>query len=148
MAGLIPFNRRHGRLINRGFEDFYNMVDSFFNEGLTYGGNFAPGNFKMDIEEKDNEYLVEAELPGVKKEEVNLELDDGRLTISVQREERIDQEKKNYIHKETRYSSMSRSVYLHDAKQEGVKAKLDNGILSIVVPKDEKSNNVKRIDIQ
>lgn len=148
MAGLIPFNRRHGRLINRGFEDFYNRVDDLLNEGFAYGENLIRGNFKMDIQKKDHEYLIEAELPGVKKEEVNLELEDGRLTISVKREENINEEGKNYIHKETRSSSMSRSVYLQDAQQEGVKAKLDNGILSITIPREEKPNCTKRIDIQ
>lgn len=82
------------------------------------------------------------------KEEINLELkDDGRLTISVEREESLEEEKKNYVHRERRYSSMQRSIYLRDAKTEGVKAQLKDGILRIIVPKEEAQGGTHRIQI-
>lgn len=75
-------------------------------------------------------------------------MNDGRLTIFVKREEAINEEKKNYIHKERRYCSMSRGIYLVDAQSEGIKAKLDNGVLSITVPKQDKTQNKSRIEIE
>ncbi|MDD2397659.1 MAG: Hsp20/alpha crystallin family protein, partial [Tissierellia bacterium] len=103
--------------------------------------------FKIDVQENDNEYVVEAELPGVNKDEVNIEMNEGRLSISIQREEIKDEENKNYVHKERRYSSMSRSIYLDEAKSEGIKASLENGVLNIIVPKETKPNNSIKIDI-
>ena len=60
----------------------------------------------------------------------------------------IEAELHNYIHKEKRQTSMSRSVYLADSKEEGIKATLDNGILKIVVPKKESAKKSRRIEIE
>jgi HSP20 family protein len=56
--------------------------------------SFARDTFKINVQQNDTEYLVEAELPGVKKEEIDLDLNDGRLTISVKREEQINEERR------------------------------------------------------
>jgi len=146
MSGLVPFNKRRD-LLNTNFGDFSNMVDDFFSEGFPFGRNLEKDTFKLDVQEKENEYLVEAELPGVKKEEINLELNQGRLTITVKKEEKVEEEKKNYIHRERRSSSMSRSVYLSDTKTEGVKAALNEGVLTITVPKEPKQNMSNKINI-
>jgi HSP20 family protein len=139
MTGLVPFNRKNTGLLNTGFEDFYNMLDDFFSDNWSPRRSLERDTFKINVQQNDKEYLVEAELPGVNKEEVDLDLNDGRLTISVKREEKINEEKKNYIHRESRYASMSRSIYLADADSKGIKAKLDNGLLSITVPRQEKA---------
>ena len=110
--------------------------------------NFNRGSFKVDIQDNQNEYVVEAHLPGVDKEEISLELDEERLTISIERQEKVDEQEKNYIHRESRYSSMSRSIYLRDSLDEEVKAKLDNGVLYISVSKQKNSKNTKRIEIE
>lgn len=148
MAGLVPFNRKNSSILNTGFEDFYNMLDDFFNNNWSTNKLNSSDSFKIDIQEDDKEYIVEANLPGVKKEEINIELNDGKLKISVKRDETINEEKKNYVYKESRYCSMSRSVYLADSKSDGVKAKLDNGILYITIPKEQKANNTKIIEIE
>jgi HSP20 family protein len=149
MSGLVPFNKKRRSLMSRDFDDFgdfYNMVDDLFNFNWPSKNNIA--SFRVDVQEDENKYLVEAELPGVDKNEVNIEINEGNLNISVKREENINEEKKNYIHKERRYSSMSRSIYLSDAKSEGIKANLENGVLKITVPKESKPNNSVKIDIE
>lgn len=148
MSGLVPFNRKNKNLVNSDFGDFYNMLDDFFSDNWPSRRSLVGDTFKVDVQENDKQYLIEAELPGVNKDEVNLELNEGRLNISVKREEHINEEKKNYIHKERRYSSMSRSVYLADAKQDGVKANLENGVLTVTVPKESRPNNSFKIDIE
>jgi len=146
MSGLVPFNR--WGLSRSGFEDFYNLIDDFFSNTWMPMRSMMRDTFRLDIQENEREYCIEAELPGVKKEEINLELkDDGRLTISVEREESLEEEKKNYVHRERRYSSMQRSIYLRDAKTEGVKAHLKDGILRIIVPKEEAQGGTHRIQI-
>jgi HSP20 family protein len=148
MAGLVPFNKRKSSLSRSGFGDFYSMLDDFFSNTWPWPTrSFFPDTFRLDVKESEKEYNVEAEIPGVGKDEINIELDDGRLTISVDRNESIDEENENYIHRERRKSSMRRSVYLEDAKEEGIVAKLDNGILKITVPKSGKQKKSRRIEI-
>jgi HSP20 family protein len=148
MAGLIPFNRKYTAVLPTGFEDIYNMLDDFFSDGTGLRRNLAKDTFKIDVEETSEEFRIQAELPGVRKEEVGLELNDGKLTISVKKEENVEEEKKNYIHKERRSSSMVRNIYLGDAKAEGIKAKLEDGILTITVEKERKVNKAVPIEIQ
>lgn len=151
MAGLVPYNKRNRGLVDRGFgdfRDFYNMVDDFFNDSWPSRRSIARDSFKIDVQENKNEYLIEAELPGVDREEVNIDMNEGRMTISVQREENINEQNKNYVHKERRFSSMSRSLYLDDAKSDGIKAKLENGVLNINVPKENKPDSSVKIDIE
>ncbi len=148
MAGLVPFNKNRSGLRTTGFDDFYNMLDNFFEDSWSPARNFMHDTFKLDVQEKEDEYAVEAELPGVKKEEVKVEMNDNRLTIAIEREEKIDEERKNYIHKERRTSSMQRQIYLHDAQPDGIKAKLDNGVLSIQIPKVKTAKNNHKVDIE
>ena len=148
MTGLVPFNRKNTSLLSTGFEDFYNMLDDFFSDSRSSIRSLDRDTFKINVQQNDTEYLIEAELPGVNKEEIDVDLNDGRLNISVKREEKINEEKKNYIHRESRFASMSRSVYLADADAKGIKAKLDNGVLNITVPRQEKGARADRIEIE
>ena len=153
MPGLIPFNRNKNTSLARtgtGFEDFYNMLDDFFNDGFLSNPsrNLLRDTFKIDIQEKDNEYLIEAELPGIKKEEIDLSIDNDNLCISVNREEESNKDGKNYIHRERRSSSMSRRVRLAGAKLEDIKAKLEGGILVVTIPKDARVATSRKIDIE
>jgi HSP20 family protein len=102
----------------------------------------------LDLQDGEKEYTVEAELPGIKKEEVNLSIEEGRLTISVEREEQTEENRKTYLHRERRTTSMSRSIYLQDAAPDGVKAKMDNGILNITVAKKPRNELFRKIDIE
>ena len=151
MAGLVPFNRRRAGLANTGivgFEDFHNMLDDFFSGNMLPSRNLLKDTFKIDIEEKDNEYLIEAELPGIQKDEVNLSVENDNLCISVDRTEETSNEGKNYIHRERRQASMSRRVRLAEANLDGIKAKLEDGVLTVTVPKDEKINSVRKISVE
>jgi len=151
MFGLTPYNRRNNGISARGdvwdvgrsfFEDFFN--DPFFREG------FIPTTgIKADIRENDKEYVLDIEIPGVKKEDIKLELRDDVLTVSVDRNEEINEERENYIRRERRYGSLSRSFYVENIKPEDVKAKYINGILTVTLPKDKNvKRNSHRIDIQ
>jgi len=148
MAGLVPFHKRGTSLYSRGFDNFYNMLDNFFNDEFFSRTGFASDTFKIDVAQNEKEYLVEADLPGVKKEEISIDMRDGTLTVFVTREENKEDKSKNYIHKERSYCSMSRSIYLHDAEEENIKAKFENGTLSILVPKSEKKASRRNIVIE
>jgi len=150
MTGLIPFNLRNTGLVRTGtgFEDFYNMIDDFFSDGTMPSRNLLRDTFKIDIVEKDKEYIVEAELPGISKEEVNLNIEENALCISVNRSEETNKDDKNYIHRERRSASMHRSIRLTGTKLDEISAKLDNGVLTITIPKDIKVASSRKIDIK
>ena len=150
MSGLVPFNRKHSNLARAGagFEDFYNMLDDFFSDGLKPGRNLLRDTFKIDIVEQEKEYVVEAELPGVSKDDIELNVEDENLSISVNRTEEINNDGKNYIHRERRASSMIRRVRLANAKLDEITAKLEDGVLSITIPKDIKTATSRKIDIE
>lgn len=145
MFGITPFNRN---LIQRRsgneFTDFYNMVEDFFNEVT----DSEYDTFKMDVRENENAYFIEAELPGVKKEEIKIDYHEGNLMISVIREAVVNEEKDNFIHRERRTASMQRGVYLKNIKPEAIEAKLENGILKMTVPKHEMTENRLQIEVK
>ena len=147
MANLIPVRRRGRGLASTGFEDFYNMLDDFFTDPFT-SGRRGYDAFKLDVQQTDDAYVIEAELPGAKKDEITVELSDGTLRIALNREESKDEQSKNYIHKERRSISASRSIYLGDADADGISAKLDGGILKITVPRQKQPDNARRIEIE
>ena len=145
MTALIPFNRKYTALPT-GFEDFYNMLDDFFTDGSGLKRTLERDTFKLDVEETPDAFTIHAELPGVKKEEIGLELNEGVLAISVKKEENIE-EAKSYIHKERRMTSMARKIHLPDARADGIKARLENGILSIALEKERKTSKTIPIEI-
>ena len=149
MAGLVPFNRKNKEIsTNTGIGDFYNLLDDFFSNDWPFRRTLTYDTFKVDVEDNGKEYLIEAEMPGVDKKDINVELNDGKLTISITRDESSETKKKNFIHKERRYNSMSRSIYLEDSKPDAIKAKLENGVLKIIVSKVEKPNNSITINVE
>ena len=150
MPGLIPFNRKNNNLTrtDTGFDTLYNMLDDFFNDSFVPSRNLLKDTFKIDIRETDKDYQIEAELPGIKKEEIGLNIENDELCISVNRTEETNDENKNYIHRERRVSSMSRRIRLANAALDEIKAKLDEGILTVTIPKYEKTANSRKIEIE
>ena len=150
MTGLVPFNRRSNHLgrTGVGFENFYNMLDDFFSDGLPTSRSLLRDTFKIDIEETEKEYVVGAELPGIKKEEIDLGIEEDTLSIAVNRVEEAEDSGKSYIHRERRATSMSRRVRLANANLAEIKAKLEDGVLTISIPKIDKAAASRKIEIE
>ncbi len=104
---------------------------------------------KTDVKETENNFILDVDLPGFDKKDVNLELENGYLTISAKREHKSEQtdKKENFIRRERSFGQFSRSFYVGDISQEEIEASLDNGILTIKLPKEkkqkEKSNRIE-----
>ncbi|HIU64367.1 MAG TPA: Hsp20 family protein [Candidatus Avacidaminococcus intestinavium] len=145
MRNLVPFNKRKDELLPIGFQ---NMLDDFFADGWPFTRSLAGDTFKIDIKENDNEYTIDAELPGITKEEVFLSFEDGTLKLGFNKEEVKDESTDHYIHKERRSSSALRNIYLKDATAEGIKARLDNGVLNVIVPKKAHADNAIQIEVE
>jgi len=143
----VLIKRKNNDLKNVGFDDFANMVEDFFTSSRPTR-SLAGDTFKLDIQENEKEYKIEAEVPGVKKEDIEITFNDGILNVLVKKEESEESKNKNYIHRERRFAQMSRSVKLVEIDNEKIKAKLDEGVLTIIVSKKEKIDNSKRIMVE
>jgi len=148
MRDLIPFRRRNGFTPVDLFRDFFgrDIWDEFFNTSMLPVG--MTGSFRADIKENQNEYIVEAELPGYSKDDIQIDLVDDRLTISARKNEEVNEERDNYIRRERRVGQVSRSFWVAGIKNDEVKAEYVDGLLRIILPKDNEGNRRgRRIDI-
>ena len=135
--------------VNRGvldpFENLRGEFDSMLGRWL--GGQEAPNGsgrlapYGVDIREDEDHFYVEAELPGFKKEEVDITLENQTLTISAERKtERKEQDKGELLLHERRYSRFLRSFTLPPTvNEQSVNAKLADGVLTIVLNKREET---------
>ncbi len=139
MAGLIPFN-------SRGI-GFHNMLDDFFDDSRFIQRNLSNDTFKIDIRDREDSYLIDAELSGIVKENVAVNVDGDMLTIAVKQEQNEEKQKDNYLHRERRYSSSSRSIRLAGAELDNITARMENGVLSISVPKKDNKPTSRTIAI-
>ena len=108
----------------------------FGNRNPLYGKN-AKNMMKTDVREHEGGYEVDVDLPGFKKDEIQVELENGYLTISASKGLDKDEQDKDgrYIRRERYYGSSSRSFYVGDLRPEEIKCKYESGVLSITVPK-------------
>lgn len=130
---LVRYNRPNRNVMSKNFSD---IMDEFFNDVVnTNRESFVPG---IDISETDNQFLISAELPGMKKDDIDISLDNGRLTISGERKFEKEEEGKTFHRVETRYGSFNRSFQLPDnVDEESINAKYENGLLNISIDKAE-----------
>ena len=130
-------------ILNRHFDRFYPDYDFNNNEPEKLG-------MPLEIREKNNEYDIRAELPGIKKEDLDISLNENYLTISATKTEEKNEDDKSYKKSEFSYGEFSRTVYLpQEINADKIEAKLDNGILKIIAPKLNKEKEVtKKIEVK
>ena len=124
MFGMIPFSRRD--------DNMFDLFDNFFN-APTVGTT----SFRTDIQDQGDKFLLEAELPGFDKEDIQLDLKDNILTIKAQHKESNEQkdEGSNYIRRERRVGSFTRTFDVTGIDENGITATYNNGILALTLPK-------------
>ncbi len=118
------------------------MFEDVFNERLTpfisSMGSMMTPTFKVDISEDDKGIYLSADIPGVKKEDVKVTMEDDVISICAERCQEEEEKKKNYHRVERSWGSLSRSFTIGDnVDAEHITANYDNGVLKIVVPKKE-----------
>lgn len=127
------------------------LFSNFFGESLFDGFNFGGfGGFKIDVRETDDEYIIDADMPGIDKKNIVIDVNDHMLTISAKYDE--SQEVKNkdsrYIRRERRAGQLRRSFSLENIKPDEVRAEMNNGVLTIYCPKKNRfKGNSRRISI-
>jgi HSP20 family protein len=150
MGNLIPFNRNDDDWLRPidSTDDWGNFIENFFGKPWFPGVNLQQSTFKIDVRSNGEEYIIEAELPGIRREEISLDVREQTLCIAVNRREKVEEKEEGYIHRERRTTSMSRSVRLVDGQLDQIHAKLENGILHIHVAKQRKESKTRKIAIE
>lgn len=152
MFGLTPFRGRRQVAEERGiwhpWQEMNRAFDQFFDQAWPASVFGQDGGMRVDIKETDKQIILEAEIPGVDKKDIRLELHDGVLTIAVDRDEQVVEEKAAYIRKERRATRLARSFHVDNVKEEDVKASYKNGILTVTLPKRKDGRKARSIEIQ
>ena len=139
MLGLTPF--RNVRGIANYFDDF---------EKAFFGGlpGFGVGTFRTDIVDKGDKFLLKADLPGVAKEDIHLDLDGNDLVISVKHEEDKEEKGESFVRRERVYGSYCRSFDVTGIDADKITASYKDGVLELSLPKlAEKAATGRKIDI-
>ena len=130
-----------------------NFADSFFDDmfrfpGFSYSGRPASSMMKTDVQDLGENYQLDIELPGFKKEDIHAELSEGYLTISAQTSSEKDEKNENggsYVRRERYSGSCQRRFYVGgNLKEEDIHASFENGILKLVFPKEEQRKVVEQ----
>jgi HSP20 family protein len=123
--------------LQKYFDDFETMKPSLNNDA------FSP---KIDISEKGNQLIIDAEIPGVQKEDLKITLQDNILTIEGEKKNVSEEDKRNYFRTERIYGAFKKSFNLpEDVDSDKVNAKFNNGVLSITLEKVEEETPVEKV---
>ncbi|WPY01857.1 Hsp20/alpha crystallin family protein (plasmid) [Candidatus Trichorickettsia mobilis] len=125
------------------FNDFNRLSSPLLSEGMR--ASLLP---RINISETDNKYFIEAELPGVKQNDVELKLDNNILIIKGKTEETTENKERNYFMRERYYGSFQRSLTLpNNTNEDDINATFKDGILNIEISKKQESST-KRIEVK
>lgn len=148
MFDMIPFKRNNS--IKRGDDIFDTFFNNFLNDNMFYPSNVSTfGNgFKVDLKEDENNYIIAADLPGINKENIDINFENNYLTISAKRQNDIEDKTGNYVRRERRYGEFKRSFYIDNVDENTIDASFKDGELKVTLPKKEKVKATQRkIDI-
>ena len=140
---LIKYNQPNRDIFGKRFSD---IMDEFFNDAVaTRQSSFAPS---IDISETEKQYVIDVEVPGIDKKDIELNVENNTLTISGERKFEKKDDNKQYHRVESHYGSFSRSFTLPDnVDVESISATYNNGILNVTVDKSEQQMK-KQIQIK
>ena len=113
------------------------IIDNYFDNMNT--------KIKCDVYEKDGVFYLIMDMPGFRKEDINILYDKGVLEVTAEKSEEV--EDTDYIYKERNYGKLSRTFSLGDIVEEEIKANLTDGVLTITVPKKKEETSKKVINI-
>jgi HSP20 family protein len=119
-------------------EPLFRLFDTFFTDGGGEDLSTRTWTPPVDIQETDDSYRIQAELPGLSKDDIQITIENNVLRLSGERKWEKDVKKESYHRVERVYGSFSRSFALpHQVSSDKVEAKFDSGVLSVMVPKAE-----------
>ena len=131
MYTLMPYRKNNevSRRTNGFFDD--PIFNSFFNMGDWFGSSA----FRVDVKDNGDEFELQAELPGVKQEDIDLSIKDDTLTISTEFKKQRENEHNNYVYSERRSGKFMRSFDVSGIQQDAITADYSDGVLTVKLPK-------------
>ncbi|MCD6026746.1 MAG: heat-shock protein Hsp20 [Solimicrobium sp.] len=149
MSNLSLYDPLYSRLnsrLSRIFNHLGLSNPAFFDDE----GSIQPLTMKLDVSEDDSNYVVHADLPGVRKEDIHVSIDKNQVSISAEiKNEREDTKEKNVIHSERYQGKVFRSFALaSDVDEARAEAKFSDGVLELTLPKQATSSTGKQLTIQ
>lgn len=117
---------------------------------LFFDDSFFKGEetVKCDVFEKEGKVFVEMEAPGYTKDDISLSIDKGELSVTFEKEDK-EEENKKYLHRERKsYSKVTRTFYLGEVSEDEVSAGFKNGVLTVSAPRRQEVETKKTIDIK
>jgi HSP20 family protein len=141
LRSLVPLReRRLARPFERMFEEMEDWMERFWEEGDGRSARLETYYPKVNLAETDGNFDVSIDLPGMKPEEIKVEMRNGNLVISGERKEEKEEKGKTFHRIERSYGSFCRTVPLPAKVEEGkIDAKFSNGVLNVTLPKSEVS---------
>ena len=148
MFELTPFDRRRNQIRRRDERPMNvdQIFESFFNDAIFPRYYSHSGMMHVDIKETDESFELETDLPGVDKEQINIETDHDRLTITVNQNETNEEKQDHYIRKERRVCSMARTFDLENIDVDQITATMDKGVLRLHLPKQAPDRKSTRLN--
>jgi HSP20 family protein len=131
MTSLSPFKKRARDIRNEVWDSF----NDFFSDNFFAPVRIDIHQFRTDIKDSGDHYIIEAELPGFDKEDIKVDYNHNYLTISAQRESLKKDEKDSFIRQERHYGEFVRRFYVEDLNEDTIDATFRNGILTLNCPK-------------
>lgn len=123
-------------------------LDDFFNDDFALMPKDKGLDMKCDIYEKDGRVNIELDIPGLKKENIKIDVEDGILTVEATKEQETEEKDKNYFRKERSYGMVKRQFNVGNISENDINANFNDGVLSISFPKEEPKQNKKFIEIK
>lgn len=150
MFDLRPYRKNSSAMSYNPFREMEEFEKRFFN--VPFSSFWASGDiaeFKTDISDQGDHYLLEADLPGFDKKDIHLELSDNTLTINAERRSEHDDKKDNYVRIERSYGKYSRQFDISAIDADKITAKYDNGVLTLTLPKKQETlPETKQLEIE
>ncbi len=135
MFELRPFRKGE----NNVFHYLDDLERSFFGE---LSADVA--HFRTDVIDRGNCYELQADLPGFKKEDIKIDLNDNTMTVSAKHHEESEEKTESYVRRERRCGSYSRSFDLNGIAKDSIRAQYADGVLKLTLPKEEKKAPASR----
>jgi HSP20 family protein len=145
---LFPALRPQGQAEGTRPADIFSMMEPFFTSPFSMSPTFGKMMPAVDVSETPEAVTVNAELPGMGPEDVEIHVENNYLILHGEKKSESEEKKENAVHRECAYGSFSRSIPLPaEIQADKVTAKFKNGVLKVILPKSEKAQT-KRITIE
>lgn len=151
MFEMRPYDRRNHMSGYDPFREMEALQRNFFENPFGLFNMKEMSAFRTDITDNGNEYILKADLPGFRKEDISLDLDGDYLSITAERHSEYEEndKKEKFLRCERSYGSYTRRFDISGVDKNGIRAKYEDGVLSLTLPKKEPgSDHSKHLEIE